>query len=452
MIGFIFAFIAMSSSHQENVMKLSKYLPIVLAGVLPLFYLIFAIGCQSEISSDNGGILYWSANNPYEQEVARQVVAEWNQLHPETPVVHQPVPEGQSSEEVILAAIAAKTTPDIYSNVWPGDVEFYVRAQSVVCLSDIPGAEESLLQRCGLEAIEESRARDGRLYQVPWKVNPIMMLYNKKMLQEIGYDQPPATYTEFLDAAEKLQARNIGGKRRWIGIADIRNLWLQRLFDFYALYLAASNGKTLVRQDSILFENNAALQVFQFLQEVYRNGYFPMERTSGTGDPFLLGKLASKFTGPWEITHTERFKSEGFEYGFAPLPVPDKSENPAYTYGDPKNIVIFTTCNNPKAAWEFVQFMISRKNDLLLLEKASQLPRRPAMLEDEIFQPYFDKNPLLAEFAQQAKYVRGIDQAPVMKEVFDAISQEYEAAVVYGAKSAEKAIADAAKRVRLILE
>jgi len=99
--------------------------------------------CQRESASAGDEILYWSANLPYEQEFAKQVVAEWNTLHPESPVVHQPVPEGQSSEEVILASIAAKTTPDIYSNVWPGDTEFYVRARSVVCLSDIPEPRSS---------------------------------------------------------------------------------------------------------------------------------------------------------------------------------------------------------------------------------------------------------------------------------------------------------------------
>ncbi len=413
------------------------------------FWLGIIVSCKQGAHSGNDEILFWSSNNPYEQEIAKQVVAEWNALNPKSPVKHQPVPEGQTSEEVILASVAAKTTPDIYSNVWPGDVEFYVRAKSIVSLSDIPGAEQFLIERCGIETINGSRGLDGKLYQVPWKANPIMMMYNKKLFREVGYEQPPATYSEFLDAGEKLKKIN---KNYWLGLVDIRNLWKERFFDFYSLYLAASGGVTLLRQDSILFENDAAVDVFRFLQKVYLKGFFPMERTSGTGDLFLQGNLATRFTGPWEITRAERFKPEGFEYGFAPLPVPKKSSDQAYTYGDPKNIVIFTTCTKPKVAWEFVKFMISRKNDLLLLEKASQLPSRPTVLDDEIFQPYFKRNPHMADFARQAKHVRGIDQSPVMKEVFDAISQEYEASVVYGVKSAEKGIADAANRVRLILE
>ena len=76
----------------------------------------FASACSREKAYSSQELLYWSANNPYEQEVARAVVKEWNAQHPDMPVHHQPIPEGQSSEEVILAAIAGRTTPDIYSN------------------------------------------------------------------------------------------------------------------------------------------------------------------------------------------------------------------------------------------------------------------------------------------------------------------------------------------------
>ena len=37
-------------------------------------------------------------------------------------------------------------------------------------------------------------------------------------------------------------------------------------------------------------------------------------------------------------------------------------------------------------------------------------------------------------FAEQSNYVKGTDASPVLKEIFDLISQEYEACVVYGCK------------------
>lgn len=434
-----------TTEKSDRVIMCLRLRHVVVCGLLAT---IFVISCRNEEAYSHSDLVYWSANNPYEQEVARAVVQEWNEMHPEMRVHYQPIPEGQSSEEVILAAIAGRTTPDIYSNAWPGDVEFYVRAKALIAFDQFADCDSVLNSRCAADVVAQSRSRDGKLYQMPWKTNPIMMLYNTMLFEQAGFDRAPATYSEFLAAAAKLQQE----LSCWMGIIDIRVLWWQRFFDFYPLYLAASGGNTLISGDSVLFENANAVAAMNFLQTVYREDYFPKQKMTTTGDFFLLGKAATRFTGPWEITHAEKFKPEGFEYDFAPMPVPDGHSGPVYTYGDLKNIVIFSTCQQPKAAWEFVKFMVSRRNDLLLLEAASQLPLRKNVLSDSLFADYFAKNPRMVAFGQQAEYVRGIDQSPVMKEVFDAISQEYEAAVVYAAKSPEEAVRDAAKRVRLILE
>lgn len=420
---------------------------------LTLFTTTLLLGCGAADRQTGEALVYWSANNPYEQEVARAVVAEWNTRYPDRPVVHQPVPEGQSSEEVILAAIVGKTTPDVYSNVWPGDVEFYVRARALVRIDQFDDAAAYLSERLGREALDSFRARDGGLYQVPWKTNPIMMLYNVRMLRDIGYDQPPRTYSEYLDAAEKLKRRSLAnGQLCWIGIRDVRLDWYQRFFDFYTLYLAASGGRMLLTDGRADFDNSAAVGVFQFLRALYANDYFPMQRSNLAGDLFLLGRVATRFTGPWEIAHLEKFKTSDFEYDLVPVPVPDTLRGPVYTYGDIKSIVIFSTCRRPQHAWEFVKFLVSRQSDYRLLTMATQLPLRQNLLADSLFAAYFKQQPKLLPFARQSAFVRGVDQAPVMKEIFDIISQEYEAAVLYAVKTPEQAIHDAAARVNIILE
>ncbi len=53
-------------------------------------------------------------------------------------------------------------------------------------------------------------------------------------------------------------------------------------------------------------------------------------------------------------------------------------------------------------------------------------------------------------FAKQSKFVRGTDEVLYLKEVFDLISQEYEACVVYGKKTPEEALSDAEKAVNLL--
>jgi multiple sugar transport system substrate-binding protein len=333
-------------------------------------------------------------------------------------------------------------------------VEIYVRADQLVCLDDFQDFDSLCTGRFMPDVIRQARSRNGKTYQILWKTNPIMLLYNKKMFREAGFDRPPETYTEYLTAAQRM-SKDLDGDGyvdQWVGISDIRARWRDRLFDFYPLYIAASGGATLIEKGSIVFDNESAVEVFRFFQTIYRNEYFPKEISAGRKDPFLSEEAASRIVGPWEIAHTEKFKPEGFEYDFTHVPVPESTPGPNYTYGDMKSIVIFKNTRYPEEAWEFVKFMISRENDLKLLRYATQLPLRKNLLKDPIYREYFQNHPRMTDFAEQAQYIKGLDQNPALKEIFDAISQEFEACVVYSAKEPEQAVQDAAERARLVLE
>jgi multiple sugar transport system substrate-binding protein len=412
-------------------------------------------GCSSKPKqSDKPALIYWSSNNQDEINLAKVIVEEWNKDNPEIQVEFQPVPEGESSEEVILAAVVGKTTPDIYSNMWPGDVESYVRAEQLIPFDQFEDFNRVSSERFTPSMIDEAKSRNGHIYQILWKTNPIMLIYNKKMLRNVGFDHPPETYEEYLTAARRMSQDTDGDGYvdRWVGISDIRARWRDRLFDFYPLYIAASGGKTLIKDGQIAFENEHAINVFRFFQEIYLNGYFPREITTVRRDFFLTELAASRIVGPWEIMHTEKFKPEGFEYGFVHIPVPDGLNAPYYTYGDLKSIVVFRNTQYPKAAWEFIKFMISKKNDLRLMEIATQLPFRKKIIEDNYFRSYFSNNPRMIAFAEMIPTLRGVDNSPTLKEIFDAISQEFEACVVYGAKTPEEAVKDAAQRAKLVYE
>ena len=239
-------------------------------------------------------------------------------------------------------------------------------------------------------------------------------------------------------------------QNRWFGYAEVQVTWWQRFFDFYPLYLAASGGAHLVEGNKPVFNNKYAVEVFTFLKELYAKNYFSKERLSARQDVFLSSVIATRFTGPWEIAHAEKFKPAGFEYDYNSIPVPDEHKGPIYTYGDPKNIVIFKTCKKPEIVWQFLKNMMNEQNDLKFLEITNQLPRRKNLDKNVYYKEYFNQNPKMQRFAKQARYVKGTDASPVLKEVFDLISQQYEACVVYGTKSPEQAVKDAADAVNLL--
>jgi multiple sugar transport system substrate-binding protein len=399
-------------------------------------------------------LLYWSSNNTPEIEFTEKFTTQWNEAHPDQIIRSQPVPEGQSSEEVILAAVVGKTTPDIYANMWQGSVEMYANAGVLIPLDTLEGFTEFIRQRCGEETLKEVTSSDGHIYQVPWKINPIMTIYNKTLPSKLGTSKLPSTYSEYLTAGQliKNDVDGDGYTDQWIGFTEVKVIWYQRFFNFYPLYLAASKGGSLVKDNKAAFNNEHAVGVFRFLQELYVKEYFSRERLSAGQDKFISENIMTKWTGPWEIAYVEKFKKrEDFDFDFYPMQVPDNHTGPIYTYADPKNIVIFNSCKKPQKAWEFIKTMIDRKGDKAFLEISGQLPRRLNLEKDSLFLDYFDKNPKALTFAKQANHVKGIDNCEVIVEVFDIISQEYEACVIYNNKTPEKAIEDAARAVNILL-
>ncbi len=414
---------------------------------------IFAGGCGGRDTSgtQHPRLVYWPAANPREVELARKLVAEWNRLHPDVPVDMQPVPESQSTEEVLLTAIAGRTTPDVCSNIWPGAVAQFARAKGLVPLESFADFDSLVRARLPHGLIESYRQVDGHVYEIPWKINPVLLEYNVTMFREAGYERPPATYQEFLEAGKRITKDRDGDGviDQWLMLVDFRVKWWLRFFDFYAFYLAASRGGLLVEDRQVLFENRAAVEVFRFFQQGFALGVFP--RSTFQVDAFLLGKVASHTTGPWNIEHVERYKPPGFEYDYAPIPVPDSSCLPPVTYGDPKNIAIFTTTRWPKQAWEFVKFLVSREADLLLLELCSQLPVRKDLMRDSLYAGYFMSHPKMIAFAEAAGRTQGPGSVPELKEIFDAISHEFESCCFYAHKTPEQAVHAAAERAREIL-
>ncbi len=397
-------------------------------------------------------LTYWPAPNQQEVQLADSLVRKWNHLHPNIRVRMQPIPVSQSTEEVLLAAIAGKTTPDVCSNIWPGALHEYTRAGGLIALDQFPDFHSVVSSRTPREVLLGFQSDDGHVYQMPWKTNPVMMFYNKRLLREAGITDVPQTYSAYLAAGTKVTRDRDGDGQIdvWMGERDIRPIWWQRLFDFYPFTIAASGGRTLFEHGAVAFENRYAEQVMEFFQACYAMRLFPRTFFQG-GDPFLLEKKATHFSGPWEIAAIEKFAPQ-MDYGVAPLPVPDGYAGPVYTYGDFKNIAIFANTKFPREAWEFVKFLVQAEHDALLLEICNQIPVRGDLTENPLFAGYFAQRPIMRVFAEQARFTRGVDAAPDLKEILDAISQEYEACAVYGVKTPAEAIRAAARRTEVIVE
>jgi multiple sugar transport system substrate-binding protein len=417
-----------------------------------------------EVGSDTGSatsrrpsppitLTYWPAANPPETRLAMRLTAQWNAENPGVQVRVQPLPAGRSSEEVLLAAIVAKATPDVSSNVSSALLARLVRAKGVVRLDNRVATSARLKERTNPAMLASLRLPDSGIYAFPWKTNPELLMYNVDLFKAAGIG-PPRTQSELLNAWRKLARDTDGDGRldRWAMWATLKTTWYERFYDFYPLYLAGSGGTTLVVNGKVVFENDAAVAALELLRRGFAEGGLPHSNFAIGRDPFIDGTVAMKIIGPWFLKELNELKVRGLRFDVVPVPAPDGTDpDHRFAFADLRSIAIFSTTRHPDEAARFVAYLTSPAADRLLLEEASQLPYRRGLATDPRFTVSLRTWPTLSTYAKYVERTRDIDVDPDVVEIFDLISEAYEEAAVYGKVPVRQALARAAAEARKVL-
>ncbi|MEW1974027.1 MULTISPECIES: extracellular solute-binding protein [Microbacterium] len=381
-----------------------------------------------------GPIDIWLSNN--EQEVAwgTAVVEAWNAEHPDEKVTAQEIPAGSSSEEAITAAITAGTAPCLVYNVAPAAVSGWVKQGGLVDLSAIEGGSDYISERGG---DVEAYSSDGSFHQLPWKSNPVMVMYNKALFEAAGID-PEDPQMESHDAfLEKSRAIVDSGVQSAIWPAPTSEFF-QPWFDFYPLYLAETDGTMLVEDGTSTFDSDEGRAVAEFWATFYEEKLSPNE--ASTDDAMSAGTTAMQLAGPWAIPSY----AETVDVGFMPVPTSDGRENPV-TFADSKSVSMFTACENQATAWEFLKFSTSEESDGQLLELTGQMPMRTDLTDT--YADYFEANPNYVAFAEQAESTADVPSIPNSVEAWQAFRDEYSAAVIFGKNSIDDFLKNAAAKI-----
>jgi multiple sugar transport system substrate-binding protein len=398
-------------------------------------------------------LTYWPAANPAETRLATRLAAQWNAENPDVQVRVQPLPAGRSSEEVLLAAIVAKATPDVSSNVSSALLARLVRAGGVVRLDNRVSTAARLKERTNSAMLAPLRLPDGGIYAFPWKTNPEMLMYNVDLFRAAGIG-PPRTHTELVNAWHKLARDTDGDGRldRWAMWATLKTTWYERFYDFYPLYLASSGGKTIVNNGKIVFENAAAMSALDVLRRGFAEGVLPRSNFALGRDPFMDGTVAMKIIGPWFVKELDELKVRGLHFNVTPVPSADGTD-PAdqFAFADLRSIAIFSTTKHPDAAARFVAYLTSPAADRLLIEQASQLPYRRGLATDPRFTAPLARWPTLSTYATYVERSRDLDIDPDVVEIFDIISEAYEESAIYQTTSVKSAVKKAAAEARNVV-
>lgn len=401
-------------------------------------------GSQSSAgeSPTTGAIDVWFSNNEQELQWGKDAVKAWNEKNPDQQVSSQEIPAGKSSEEAITAAITAGTAPCLIYNVSPAAAPQWQKMGGLVDLTTFSDGESFVSDRTGERA--KTYASEGQYYQLPWKSNPVMIMYNKDLFEKAGLDpENPdmGTYDKFMAGAEKLKDSGVKAAIWPSPTSEFFQPW----FDFYPLYAAQTGGTSFVADGQATFNSEDGKAVMEFWRQIYADGLAPKE--SSTDDAMASKQAAMQSAGPWAISAYEDQVDVGF------MPVPTKDGKPAeetYTFADSKNVSMFTTCENKGTAWEFLKFTSSEEQDGKLLEATGQMPLRQDL--PGTYPAYFEKNPAYTRFANQAERTVDVPNVNNSIEVWQTFRDEYSSSVIFGKTPVDQALGTAAEQINGLIK
>jgi multiple sugar transport system substrate-binding protein len=390
-----------------------------------------------------GPITVWLSNNAQEAQWGQQMVADWNKLHPDQHVRAQNIPAGKTSEEAISASIIAGTSACLVFNTSPAAVPQFQKQGGLVPLNQFPDGASYIESRSGGLAAQY-RSEDGKYYQLPWKSNPVMILYNKKLFKKAGLDpEHPklATYSEFLETSRKLVHSGAADAAIWPAPS---NEFFQSWFDFYPAFAAETGGTPLIKDGKPQFDTAAGDKVADFWRTFYQEKLAPQE--AYPGDALADGKAALATVGPWAIA---AYKDK-IDWGVAPVPTSDgRPASQVHTFSDQKSIGMFSACKNRATAWDVMKFATSTQEDGAFLTATGQMPVREHLATQ--FAGWFAKNPAYLPFADQASREVEVPNVAGSIDIWQAFRDAWTRSVVFGRQSPSSALHDAAAKTSKIL-
>ena len=203
--------------------------------------------------------------------------------------------ENQSYKTKIKAAVSADELPDIFftwSCAFLGD---FVDAGKVYCLDDEYQNWKDELP----EVMLGNTTYNGKHYGVPTTMNIVGLFANMDLLKEVGYDEVPGTYEDFLACCDALKAKGIipfgcAGKETWCVTEYLesvieKSIGADELNDIFL-------GKAT-------WNNEGVATAVDTFQELVTNGYFDPAGVGLTNDEvkanFMAGKYAFYMNGTW---------------------------------------------------------------------------------------------------------------------------------------------------------
>ena len=266
--------------------------------------------------------------------------------HPGTRIAYQQSAISDYMQTVLTARIAG-TSPDIYNmySLWAGQMV-------AVGMLDQPPAPVQALLRDGYltSAVDGTRLR-GTAWGVPGEISTYLLVYNKALLRQAGYEAPPRTWDDLRQIAAKITKRNAQGNITTAGYAFGPTV-ANAVHPFLALLLSA--GEPLVKPDhsGTNLGTPEAEAVLADMARLFADG---VTGNAAQGRDFPSGAVGMAIVANWLKDTLRASMGEDFrdKVGVAPIPAGNGWKTYQYSFF----WAVDARSRNRDAAWELLLWL-----------------------------------------------------------------------------------------------
>ncbi|MRN54922.1 extracellular solute-binding protein [Paenibacillus monticola] len=208
-----------------------------------------------------------------------QIIEKWNSEHPDIQIDRTGT-TGEQYKTKIKTSIAAGESPDIFYGMGGGSfMEPYIKSGNVLEISSY--LTDDIKSRMG-PGMAEAIEKDGKIYTLPVYTHIANLYVNTELFDKAGA-KLPTTYSELLDAIDKLKAAGItpalmGEKDRWPGM-----YW----YDIIAMRQAGNDQVMEAFKDPAKWNTPDFVAAAAKMQELAKAGAFNSSMFSMSYDEML---------------------------------------------------------------------------------------------------------------------------------------------------------------------
>jgi multiple sugar transport system substrate-binding protein len=347
---------------------------IVLAGIVATLFGVLSV---APLLAQEEPLKFWTFE--YAEPVDPffdQYVEEWNSTH-DLQVERTEFPWAQYTGEILSTGIATGDAPDVFF-ISPGDWRRYAESGLALPLQDyIP----DYLTEDILPASWDAVTLDGNVYSLPFEMEPVVLWYNKTMLDEAGVEVP-TTWDELVAAAEALTTDE------HYGILIPTNPDYYQNFVFYP-FLWMAGGEVMNEDFTAAAVNTPeTARALDLWGTLIREGYAAPNSTGNdpVDERFPTGQAAMYVSGYWVYGWiAANFPDFLDDLAVAPIPAPDEGDELRTVYGG-WTAMVYAGTEHPEEAAEFAINMFGAEDNTRAAEWGTvyntKLSPRASVIED----------------------------------------------------------------------